>query len=213
MSGVEIGEDEVLDYVLGAMEPAGVQAFEAALARDPELAARVREAEELLAAQALLLPPVSPSPQGRTRLLEALVPTGWSAFAERAGRVWDLSVEAVRAVFRDAMDAARWEPGPVPGTWLFHLEGGPATAGADVGIVRFEPGTVFPRHGHGESEHYVVLDGLLHDDAGHDERPGDLVRREGDGRHGFVVDPAGPAHIAIVLRGGLHLDGEAPEAG
>lgn len=207
MSDVEDLEEALLDYVSGALGPAEAAAFDERVARDPALAARVREAEELLAAQALCLAPVAPTPGGRERLLDALVPAGWASLAERAARVWDLSVEAVRAVFRDAMDAARWEPGPVPGTWLFHLDGGPATAGADVGIVRFEAGMTFPRHGHGESEHYVVLDGLIHDDAGPDERAGDEVRRAGEGRHGFVIDPSGPAHIAIVLRGGLHLDG------
>lgn len=200
-------DDRVFDYVLGTLDDAERAAFEADLVRAPALRAMCREAEELLALSATTMPPVEPSPALRERVLASTVPDGWTAAVERMAALWDLSVDAVRSVLARAMDPAQWEDGPLPGTRLFHLDGGPATAGADVGIVRFEAGLVFPPHGHGESETYVVLEGELHDSSGAVERAGELWLHPGDEVHHFVVSEDGAAYIALVLRGGLTFPG------
>lgn len=198
-------DDRVLDYVLGGLPEDEVAAFEAELARSVSLRAQVREAEELLVASAAALTPIAPSADLRERVLASALPARWESALDRVAHLWDLSVAQVRAVFGRAMDPSTWEDGPLPGIRLFHLEGGPAVAGADVGIISFPPGLVFPPHAHGERESYVVLQGELYDSTGLIERAGDLVHRPGQPSHHFSTTTDGPTVIALVLRGGLEF--------
>lgn len=198
-------DDELMDYLNGALGPVERAALDRELAASPALRAELDELQELLAGLAAALPVTPPDPALRARVLGDVERTGWARFVDAIARVWDLGVAEVRAVLEATADPARWEPGPAPGTLLFHLEGGPATAGADVGVVRFAPGTPFPAHDHGESEDYVVLQGALHDSSGRVERPGDVIHNDAGTCHTFVTDPDEDTVIAITLRGGLQL--------
>jgi len=199
-------DERVLDYVLGALDEEETLQFEREMERSAALRAMCREAEELLVLSAEALAPVAPSPDLKLRVMEATVPSAWLGLVDRVARVWDLTVGEVRRTLARAMDSAEWEAGPVRGVSLFHLEGGPSTAGADVGIVRFEAGLPFPNHGHGGDEDYVLLEGVLHDSSGQVEHAGDVVGHGGDEIHSFLVDPSGPAYLALVLRGPLRFD-------
>lgn len=194
-------DDRVFDYVMGTLPEGELASFEQDLQRSVALRMMVREANDLLGDTALALSPVAPSPEGKQRLLAATVPAAWEQVIDRVARMWDLAVGEVRRVYARAMDAAEWSEAGIPGVLAFHLEGGPATAGADVGIVCFEAGLEFPSHTHGESESYVVLGGELLDSTGNVERVGDVVTHLE--RHSFRVSDAGPAYIALVLRGQL----------
>ena len=194
-------DERVLDYVMGTLAPEALTLFEQELRRSAALRGMVREATELLADTTFALPAVAPTPGLKGRILAATVPSMWEQVIDRVARMWDLAAEDVRRVYARAMDPAEWNDAGIPGVTLFHLVGGPATAGADVGIIRFETSLAFPSHTHGESESYVVLDGEIHDSTGVVERPGDVVTHLE--RHSFRVSDAGPAYIALVLRGQL----------
>lgn len=204
-------DDELMDYLNGALGPVERAALDRELAASPALRAELDELQELLSGLADTLPRAAPDPALRARVLGEVERTGWARFVDAIARVWDLGVAEVRAVLEATADPARWEPGPAPGTLLFHLDGGPATAGADVGVVRFAPGTPFPLHGHGEDEDYVVLQGALHDSSGRVERPGDVVHNGPEVCHAFRTDPDEDTVIAITLRGGLHIAEAPPE--
>lgn len=194
-------DERVFDYVMGALAGDELVAFEHDLGRSAALRMMVREANDLLADTTLVLPPATPSPALRERVLAATVPSAWEHVIDRVARMWDLAADEVRRVYARAMDPAEWNDAGIPGVTLFHLSGGPATAGADVGIIRFETSLEFPSHTHGESEAYVVMAGELLDSSGNVERPGDVVTHID--RHAFRVSDAGPAYIALVMRGEL----------
>jgi len=200
-------DEELLAWITGTASVAERAALGRELATSPELRAELDEATERLAALALALPTARAPSALRDRLVGEVERAGWRRFVDAIGRVWDLGVAEVEAVILATADPARWEPGPAPGTRLFHLAGGPATAGADVGVVRFAPGTTFPAHGHGGAEVYVVLQGALHDSSGRIERPGDVVNNGPDTHHQFVTDPEEDTLIAITLHGGLVIGG------
>jgi anti-sigma factor ChrR (cupin superfamily) len=196
-------DDLVFDYVSGTLGPVELAAFERDLEGSAVLRGEVEFAREVLSGLALDLAPVAPSPSLRDRVLASSRVSAWDRFADAVARLWDVSVERTRAEFARAMAPESWSPGPVPGVSLFHLDGGPAVATADVGIVRFAPGTQFFHHSHTERERYVVLEGCLFDSNGTVEGPGDEVENSGTTFHSFSTDPTQDTVIALVLHGEL----------
>lgn len=64
-------------------------------------------------------------------------------------------------------DDLSWQPSPSPSVWrkrLFHR--GPPEAGTVNSIVRFDPGSQFPSHGHPDGEEVLVLQGVYSDERG-----------------------------------------------
>jgi anti-sigma factor ChrR (cupin superfamily) len=60
-----------------------------------------------------------------------------------------------------------WQASPSPSVWrkrLF-LEG-PSESGTVTSLVRFDPGSTFPRHGHPDGEEVFVLEGVYSDERG-----------------------------------------------
>lgn len=200
-------EDRLVEYVAGTLSRAEHEAVRAAVDASPDLRRALGETEAVLAGLAEALDPVPPPRAAWARLRAAMEAGGWGRFAALVARVWDLPVDTVHAVFARSRAAAEWEPGPVPGVSLFHLDGGPANAGADVGLVRFAPGTRFPVHGHGGEERYVVLQGRVLEDGGAEEVPGQEVVNGPAKVHAFVTDPGGDTVVAITLHGGLRIGG------
>lgn len=200
-------DDLVFDYVNGTLGPVERAAFERELSASSSLRSEVADVAELLAGLAFALPTPAPSAGLRDRVLRTAQVGSWAPFVALVARVWDLSVAAVQQEFQRAVTPESWGPGPMPGISLFHLEGGPAAAGADVGIVIFEPGTAFPHHGHTSSESYVVLQGRIFDSSGRVELPGDVIAYTEDTIHSFTTDPDQPTVIALVLRGELRILG------
>jgi hypothetical protein len=150
---------------------------------------------------AALVVPMVPRAGLRERLLASAVKPGWGPWRGRVAALWDLDEPAVQAVFDHSGDPSGWTATPVPTVTAFHLEGGPATAGADVGLVRIPNGFGFPPHGHTGVEEYIVLDGTLHFADGHREHPGDRVRNDSSVRHAYTAE--GDVVVAIVMRGEL----------
>jgi anti-sigma factor ChrR (cupin superfamily) len=70
---------------------------------------------------------------------------------------------------RAAVDTARmdWTPSPSGSVWrkrVHHV--GPAESGQVTTVVRFEPRSQFPEHGHPDGEEILVLDGVFSDHLG-----------------------------------------------
>jgi anti-sigma factor ChrR (cupin superfamily) len=61
--------------------------------------------------------------------------------------------------------AMQWQQAPHGSVWRkrLHLVG-PREAGQVTSLVRYEPNSEFPEHGHPEGEEIFVLDGMFHDE-------------------------------------------------
>ncbi len=72
---------------------------------------------------------------------------------------------AIRAAADTA--AMPWTSSPSGSVWRkrVHLVG-PAESGQVTSVVRFEPGSTFPEHGHPEGEEILVLEGVFSDSQG-----------------------------------------------
>ncbi len=155
-----------------------------------------------------LLEPVEPSCEARQRLIAAVAtpPLRYAPFFNRLTTVLDLPVESVERVLAEVDNASRWQPA-LPGVQLFHFAGGPAVAGADVGLVRIEPDYPFPNHRHIGEEQLFVLEGGYVDSSGREYRPGDLQVMAPGTSHSYRVSAQGLL-AAVVLHGGIAIEPE-----
>ncbi len=144
---------------------------------------------------------VTPGPGLRERVLKSAVKPGWEPWRGRVAALWDLDEERVQEEFDRSGRGDEWSATPFPGVMAFHLGGGPATAGADVGLVRIPAGFGFPLHTHSGTEEYVVLQGTMRFVDGHREGPGDRVRNDGTVSHAYTAE--GEVVVAAVVRGEL----------
>ncbi len=114
----------------------------------------------------------------------------------------------MRDLLSSLSDAARWEPGPLPGSSLFHLDGGPRIATADAGFVRLPAGLEFPVHRHLGSERVLLLEGSYRDSDGKHWGPGRCARnarRQLPRVHGGQRTRS--LLIATVLEAGIEIAG------
>ncbi len=139
-------------------------------------------------------------PAGRQRLLDAVRsgPARYAPFYAKLERFFDLERDAiVRLLGRTGSDAS-WISGPMPGIFLFDVDGGPALGEADAGLVRLPAGLVLP-HTHLGDERVLVLEGAYRDESGRLYRPGDLHEMAAGTSHCITVLPEGPLLQAIIL--------------
>ena len=144
---------------------------------------------------------------GRARLLAAVSARDerFAPLFDKLTRFFDLSAEALRAVFARAGNDAEWEPGPVPWVSLFHFQGGPAVAGLDTGFVRFKKGTPFPSHRHLGKERVLVLAGGYFD---HERRwygPGDFHDMSEGTQHSLQMSADQDVLLAVLMAGQIEV--------
>jgi quercetin dioxygenase-like cupin family protein len=161
---------------------------------DLELAARL---PELLEADRGL------ASNGLQRLLKTVgePPLRYAPFFGRVGELWDLGENEVTATFAKLRDPAAFQRTPLPGVRVLNVTGGPRTTGAETFLVRFSPGTRFPRHRHPGPEKLLVLEGSYTDTQGVTVRPGDLHEMEPGSEHGFLVSKGEPCIGAAIQYG------------
>lgn len=151
-----------------------------------------------------LVPPATPSPTLRARILGAAKAEGrLDRFADATAQMLDLSRADAQALLDRVDDPYVWSQGLVPGMKLFHVQGGPGVQGAITGFVRIDSGASFPDHEHlGEEEVLVVQGSCLDSVDGKIYRPGDRVRMAEGSVHSFSVRP-GPdfLYLAVVFNG------------
>lgn len=64
-------------------------------------------------------------------------------------------------------NAMAWQPSPGTGVWRKRLElRGGAESGRVTSLVRYDPNSRFPAHGHPDGEEILVLDGIFADEHG-----------------------------------------------
>lgn len=157
---------------------------------------------------ARLVAPTAPSSGVRAALLQAVAGPWWAPFVRRARALLDLDEGATAALFGHIDDDDRWMTGPADGVRLFHIDAGPALAGAITGFVRLAPGARFPHHRHVGHESVLVLEGSFVDD-GRTHAAGEEVTMAPSSAHDLVAGPQGCLYLAVVMDG-LAFDGEAP---
>lgn len=150
-------------------------------------------------------------PGGLGRLLNA-VANPWVRFLDVFAELVDLPAAAARPILDRAEVGRGWEAAPVPGLELVHFEGGPRTAGADVGLVRLAPGALHPLHEHLGEEAIVVLAGGYLDSAGYSVVAGQVERRHAGTPHSFVAGPEGVVFAAVLREGVAFLGPDGKHA-
>ncbi len=95
-------------------------------------------------------------------------------FLDRMMSLFDLPESEAQGHLHSVDDADAWED-MLPGVRYRDFDGGPALGDAHGGLIRLQPGEVFPHHSHVGEERVLVLQGALVDDKGASYRAGDLV--------------------------------------
>lgn len=141
-------------------------------------------------------------------LLQEVAGPWWAPFVRRGASLLDVDGDTMGALFAGMDDAGRWMPGPGDGIELFHIDAGPAVAGAITGFVRLAPGATFPHHRHIGFEDVVVLQGSFIDD-GVEVFAGMEAPRPPSSAHETRAGVQGCVYLAV-SRDGLAFDGEEP---
>jgi quercetin dioxygenase-like cupin family protein len=152
-----------------------------------------------------------PRPALRSAVLGSAAPgTRLVGFTDRLAALFDVPGTRAAELIREAGGlAAGWEAFPVAGVHLFHLTGGTRVAGADCGLVRLEPGVRFPSHRHAGDEWSLILAGEAEEEGtGARWLPGDLLHRAPGTVHAYRVVGRAPLVFAVVLHGGIQLEGD-----
>ena len=184
-------------YALDLLEGDEAKSVERAVAADPKLAAELasyRDATHELAAAG----PVVAVPADIERRLMASIGGGaFERFADRVGKIFDVTVDRARELLGLVEHRAAWET-PIPRIGLIHFDGGPACATADCGFVRISPGGTFPWHTHRGEELSIIVAGTLCDVDGKLYGPGDELVRPAGSQHELTV--SGDEDVIFVAR-------------
>jgi mannose-6-phosphate isomerase-like protein (cupin superfamily) len=192
-------------YALGILEPDERNVVERAIAADAGLANELASFQE--AAEQMVVP-VLPPAAVKARLMASIGKGRYESFAERMGKLFDVTVDKARELLGLTERAASWEAQPVPKIFLVHFDGGPAYAAADCGFIRLDPGGFFPPHKHLGEEVCIVLSGHVRDMAsGTLLGPGDeLFQAEGT-EHYLLNEGTEPVVWAARAMNGIAVAG------
>ena len=162
--------------------------------------AELRALEEALhrvADSAELIP--SP-PTLRARLLASAAGPDqrFAPFGQRLAELFDIGLKRADEYLSKLLDPDSWEEAIGEGIALVHLEGGVATAGADVGFVRVAAGQSFPEHRHDGGEQVLVLRGGYRDSSGAIVQAGEQTSSPPGSTHSFVALPGEDLLFAVV---------------
>lgn len=191
-------------YALGILESQEVAVVEAAVAKDPALAAELASYQ---ASADLLVVPETPGPEVHMRLLASIGNGRFERFSARIAALYDVTVENAREILGLIERPASWNP-EASGIALVHFNGGPAYAAADCGFVRLEPGAVFPSHKHLGEEASLVLQGQMRDaSSGRLLGPGDELVQSAGTEHHLIGEGTEPCIFAARAMNGIEVAG------
>jgi len=146
------------------------------------------------------LQPAKPGASLRDRLLGAVSTTArFLPFLDRMMRIFDLPEDRARDELKTIDQPDAWDA-LADGVLVRDFEAGDACGEAHGGLVRVEPGHVFPRHAHVGEETVLVLQGQLEDDEGRRYRAGDaIVSADGTSHELRVVGEQAVLYAALVV--------------
>jgi quercetin dioxygenase-like cupin family protein len=156
-------------HALDMLDGDEANAVERAIAADPSLAAELASLRD--AVYAIPVESVAPPPAIEIALLASVGQGRYERFAARLSELLDLAIDPIRLLLGKIERG--FPPQEAPGVSLIHFDGGPAYAAADCGIVRVEPGGMFPWHTHLGEEHSLIISGRMVDNDGREYGPGD----------------------------------------
>lgn len=158
---------------------------------------------EVASALAEALPPEPASASLRARLMASAGASEhrFAPFTRKLAQMIDVSLSRAGELLARIADPSAWIPAPeiADGVELIHLQGGPATVGADVGFVRVAPGVEYPDHVHHGGERVLFLQGAQREPSGAVARAGDELELAPGSRHDFVALPGEPLIFAVVV--------------
>ena len=191
-------------YALGILDPDEATAVERAVATDTALAAELASYQ---ASADLLVVPMTPAPDVKTRLIASVGAGRFEKFSARMASLYDVTIEKAREFLALIERPASWNQ-EAGGISLVHFNGGAAYAAADCGFIRLEPGAVFPPHKHLGEEASVVIQGQIRDVAsGRLLQPGDeLLQAEGTEHH-LICEGTEPCIFAARAMNGIEVAG------
>jgi len=156
------------------------------------------DAAEALSDLAASLPD-TPAPSGLLgRLRASVAQQPFAPFAPPLASLFDVDEATARRYLDRIPDDDAWEA-MGPGIRLLHFDGGPATAGADVGFVHVEGEIDFPAHRHDGEERNLILRGHLVEPDGTSYGPGDVFDHPAGSHHRFRT--SGDLVFAVVVWG------------
>lgn len=128
-----------------------------------------------------------PAPKGGVaRLLSRARGGRLSYFEEEVARLFDVSLEAARALLERAARGDFPEQ-LAPGVHFIPVVGGPRVATAMTTLVRIAPGATFPQHPHLGHEEVRVLEGGYRDSSGREVWRGEVQEMDKGTEHHFVA--------------------------
>ena len=155
-----------------------------------------------------LEPSVPPTSGLRARLFGAINGRErFSPFLDRLITLFDLPEDETRREIDAILDPdAEWEP-MIDGCSFRDFEGGPALGEAHAGLIRLQPGAVFPNHRHVGEERMLLLQGRVRDTDGNEYRAGDtIVSADGSEHEMLAIGDEGVIYAAVVVA--LEFSGE-----
>lgn len=184
-------QEEASLYVLGALNAAEKESFEAALSVEPALRELVASLERTAGLLARAVPPVAPPAGLRERILRRVEADDVSTPPVPLTRTLDPAF-----FFVAASDAAGWKELPVPGAFI-KLLSADRERGYAVLLGRLERGVRYPAHAHKSGEDILVLTGDL-TIAGRRLGPGDFHHCDAGTSHPVNYSDEGCTLMAVL---------------
>lgn len=209
-------DESVVPYVLGLLDEEHARNLEQTMSEDESLQRRVTAVEQRLDQLANDEDAMVAIQSVRTRLLDSVAKdVPMTAMLPRLQQLFDIASEQAQALLAAARDPSskRWQSAGVAGAQLLHLQGGPTLAQADCGLVRLEPGAVFPLHEHLGDEWALVLDGCIGEVGGRSFNAGDVAFSAAGSRHALETLGNQSVVLATVNFEGIRVQGSASSAG
>jgi anti-sigma factor ChrR (cupin superfamily) len=200
-------------YALGVLGMDDRVWIEQQIAADSDLALELAELEAVVAKITYATPPVVPSPQLKNRLFERLgrsLPTSPeaeisnTAFPGVIARLLERSANTLINSETVRYQDIQWKPHRVPGVMVARLHMDLETREA-VGLLKAEPGMIYPLHTHNGVEEIFMLQGDLIID-GRVYGSGDYIRSLPNSAH------APESHTGCMFFFRACIDDEYPEA-
>ncbi len=155
-------------------------------------------------------PQVDPAPASSRERLGALGRGvhRFMPFLDRVAHLFDVSADDAQTALERIDDPSTWTRLRT-GVRYVDVDGGPRIHPRHAGLVRMDPGVVFPHHSHQGDESFIILQGTAHDSEGTRMQPGDLITNEDGSAHSVHVGDQELIY-AIVLGGYTFTSDAAP---